>query len=518
MSKIKWYGPTTVLLITILLVLIGGPSVARKLAFEHDKAQIVQISNALEKNVTLAQLSTSFKQVAKVVKPSVVSIDVLSKARPTAGKELPPDLHRWFFGPDGSGKTPDRNSGERFDQFNVPQQYGNGSGWVYRDDGYIITNNHVVEGSDKIVVRFHDGSERDAKVVGADPKTDIAVLKVEGDRLHAAGLAENPVDQGEMVFAFGSPFQFEFSMSQGIVSAKGRQLGILRQRRGYENFIQTDAAINPGNSGGPLTNIYGQVVGMNTAIATRTGSYNGLGFAIPIRMVRNVADQLIEDGKVHRGYLGVFIEDLTPKMAKSFGYEGKGVLVVNPIDGSPAAKAGLKRGDIITKLDDEVLDSADDLRGYVADLKPGSKIKVEYYRLKKPSDTKGELFTTTMTIGELPDQVASLRPNTPDSGPSADAEVLVQVGIEADTFTKRRADSMRTKFVEGVVVTNVRAGSAAAAAGLRIGHVITHVTGKPVKARTSLIKELEGHDLKEGVRISIVEQGTPRFIFLELPR
>ncbi len=522
MSKIKWYGPTTVLLITILLVLIGGPSVARKLAFEHDKAQIVQIKNGLDKNVTLAELSESFKKVAKVVKPSVVSIDVLSKSRSTTRSELPPDLHRWFFGPEGQNRAPKRDDksdqSDEFDKYNVPRQYGNGSGWVYRNDGYIITNNHVIEGADKIVVRFHDGSERDAKVVGVDVKTDIAVLKVEGDRLHAAAIADEPVEQGEMVFAFGSPFQFEFSMSQGIVSAKGRQLGILRQRRGYENFIQTDAAINPGNSGGPLTNIYGEVVGMNTAIATRTGSYNGLGFAIPIRMVGNVADQLIDEGKVRRGYLGVFIEDLDPKMARSFGYDGKGVLVVNPIENSPADKAGLKRGDIIAKLDGEPVDSADDLRGYVADLKPGSKIKVEYYRLKNPTDTKGAFHTTTITIGELPDQVATLNPGVTTPKTTTHSEVLGKLGIDAATLTKAQAESLRIEFVKGVLVADVRTGSAASAAGLRVGHVITHVMGKPVHDKAALLKELNGHDLKSGVRISIMDRDTPRFIFLELPK
>jgi serine protease Do len=238
-------------------------------------------------------LSEAFKDVARVVEKSVVSITVYSKRPPTGGipEELLPLLP--------PGRAPKGNS--EFDDYDVPQQYGSGSGWIYDTKGHIITNNHVIDGADRIVVRFYDGSERDAKVVGVDTKTDIAVVKVKGDDLHPAKRADKPVDQGEIVFAFGSPFRFDFSMSQGIVSAKGRQLGILRGAQGYENFIQTDAAINPGNSGGPLTNIYGEVVGMNTAIASRTGAYNGLGFAIPVRMVEQVGDQLIENGKVSRG-------------------------------------------------------------------------------------------------------------------------------------------------------------------------------------------------------------------------
>ncbi|NJL31408.1 MAG: PDZ domain-containing protein, partial [Phycisphaerales bacterium] len=250
---------------------------------------------------------------------------------------------------------------------------GSGSGWVYSADGHIITNNHVIEEADRIEVRFFNGESMDAVVVGTDPKTDVAVIKVDATKLHASTLATEPVEQGEIVFAFGAPFRFEFSMSQGIVSGQGRQLGILAERQGYENFIQTDAAINPGNSGGPLTNIYGQVVGMNTAIASRTGAFNGLGFAIPIDMVKKVVDELIATGTVQRGYLGIFIEELDPRMARTFGYDGKGVLVTNPIDGGPAAEAGVQRGDIITKVEGKPVSTPDELRNLVADLAPGKR-------------------------------------------------------------------------------------------------------------------------------------------------
>jgi len=527
MKQIKWYGPTVLLLITILLLLVAGPPMARKLAYAYDDAKIIQIRENLKSSPSLAELSDSFKQVARVVEKSVVSITVYSKRQAAAGNsnnltpEMEEELRRYFFGPEGRKAPPEKVPAprENFEEYDVPQPTGNGSGWVYNDQGLIITNNHVVDGADRVVVRFYDGSERDATVVGTDAKTDVAVIKVEGEKLHAATRAPEPVDQGEIVFAFGSPFRFDFSMSQGIVSAKGRQLGILRGNQGYENFIQTDAAINPGNSGGPLTNIYGEVVGMNTAIASRTGAYNGLGFAIPIKMVSNVADQLIADGKVSRGYLGVFIRDLTPQLARSFGYDGRGVLVENPIDGSPGAKAGMQRGDIITKVDGSSVNTADDLRNYVASLKPSTKVNVELHRLEKPTDLKGKLVTLELIIGEQPDSASALRP-TPDQGKGADeaSKLLGRLGVDVDSNTEAIAKQLGTKFVPGAIVKTVRPGSAAEAAGLATRQVITDVMGKAVTDSKSLLEELSKHDLSKGVRISVMDGDTPRFIFLEMSK
>lgn len=525
MNKIKWYGPTVLLLITILLVLVAGPPMARKLAFEYDDAQIIRIRANNKNNASLAELSESFKNVARIVEKSVVSITVYSK-RAAAGSNVSPEmeeeLRKWFFGPEGR-VNPNRKPAqprEDFEDYDVPQPTGNGSGWVYDEGGHIITNNHVVDGADRIVIRFHDGSERDASVVGVDTKTDVAVIKVKGEKLHPAARAAEPVDQGEIVFAFGSPFRFDFSMSQGIVSAKGRQLGILRGNQGYESFIQTDAAINPGNSGGPLTNIYGEVVGMNTAIASRTGANNGLGFAIPIKMVTNIADQLIASGKVSRGYLGVFIRDLTPQLGKSFGYEGKGVLVENPIEGSPGEKAGMKRGDIITKVDGNEVHTADDLRNYVASLKPGTKVAVEIHRLENATDLKGKTVKVDLIIGEQPDAAMALRP-TPEVGKGGGDEanlMLGKLGLEVETHTEALAKQMGEKFLPGVVVKRVRAGSAAEAAGLVPRMVIIDVMGKAVTNEKNFLAELGKHDLTKGVRISVMDGDSPRFVLLELSK
>ena len=525
MNKIKWYGPTVLLLITILLVLVAGPPMARKLAFEYDDAQIIRIRENLKSSPSLAELSDSFKNVARIVEKSVVSITVYSK-RAAAGSNVSPEmeeeLRKWFFGPEGRA-NPNRKPAqprEEFEEYDVPQPTGNGSGWVYDENGHIATNNHVVESADRIVVRFYDGSERDAIVVGTDAKTDVAIIKVKGEKLHAAKRADSSVDQGEIVFAFGSPFRFDFSMSQGIVSAKGRQLGILRGNQGYESFIQTDAAINPGNSGGPLTNIYGEVVGMNTAIASRTGANNGLGFAIPIKMVTNIADQLIASGKVSRGYLGVFIRDLTPQLAKSFGYDGKGVLVENPIDGSPGQKAGMQRGDIITKVDGTAVQTADDLRNYVASLKPGTKVAVEIHRLESPASLKGKNIKVDLVIGEQPDSTTALRP-TPEPGKAAPDEASVmlgRLGLEVETHTEAYAKQLGDKYLPGVIVRRVRPGSAAEAAGLAPRQVIIDVMGKAITDEKSFLAEMSKHDLSKGVRISVMDGDSPRFVLLELPK
>lgn len=535
MKRIRWYGPTVLLVLTTLAVMFVGPRMAEQIAWAQTRARISLIKDELTQNPSLAELSEAFREVAEVVAPSVVHLRVSTKRAPRQRlRSFEEDLlRRWrFFGPDGPrgrrGPGPDdsedpddfdhdedHEDDEDFDQYNVPKPYGNGSGWVYDRDGHIITNYHVVEDADVINVRFQDGSERKAKVIGADPKTDIAVIKVEGDSLHPATLASKPVEQGEIVFAFGSPFRFEFSMSQGIVSGKGRRLHILDSRQGYENFIQTDAAINPGNSGGPLTNIYGQVVGMNTAIATRTGENNGLGFAIPIKMVKSVVEQLIETGRVSRGYLGIFIRDLNPKLAKTFGFEGQGVLVENPIAEGPAEQAGVMRGDIITQINGDPVGSADQLRHLVASISPDTKLTVEIFR-------RGQIQEIEITIGELPDKMAmaKMRRGTDSDGgmDEDDRRVLRRLGLDSvATLTKRLATRLEIEHTPGVVVRSVRPESTAEAGGISRGNIITHVMGTEISSVGELVEALNQHDLTQGVRMSVIDRDMPRFVWLELP-
>jgi serine protease Do len=340
-----------------------------------------------------------------------------------------------------------------------------------------------------------------------------------------------------MVFAFGSPFRFEFSMSQGIVSAKGRQLGIIRSydedtgqvTAGYENFIQTDAAINPGNSGGPLTNIYGEVVGMNTAIASKTGTYNGIGFAIPVNMVTDVVDQLINEGEVSRGYLGVYIDDLDEQMAQTFDFDSDdGVLVVNPIDGSPADQAGLQAGDIITHLKTEQMQqkqavaSADELRMTVASLSPGTKVTLTVFR-------KGKTVEKTVTLGELDNKQASAGGeggmDQPGAGDETQgAEVLRKMGIEAvATFNEQIARQLGIDYKPGAVIRAIRPNSIADAQGLQRGMIITHVMDQQIDSAQELVQAVEQRTDNKPVRLRVLQwnpqrdEFLSRFVVLSLP-
>ena len=534
MARIRWYGPTVVLLLTLLAVMAAGPELARQIATAQQQATNGELRKQLNDSPALEQLSNSFKKVAKVVEPSVVHIQVLSRDKGDMEGEMfrrliPPELRERFE------RRRERNRDEDMDQYNAPQVKGNGSGWVYDKKGHIVTNYHVVRQADEIMVRFHDGTERKAEVLNTDPKTDIAVLKVDHDSLQPLQIADEPVSQGEMVFAFGSPFRFEFSMSQGIVSAKGRQLGIIRSydddtgevTAGYENFIQTDAAINPGNSGGPLTNIYGEFVGMNTAIASRTGSYNGLGFAIPATMVTDVVGEIIENPEtgVSRGYLGVYIDDLSETMAESFGYDSTdGVLVTNPIPGSPAAKAGLKAGDIITKLDGRQVRSADALRNTVARIDPGTEVEVTVFR-------DGETKEVTVTLGQLDDRQASAsepedaQPEAEDKPELAKGQsVLRKLGISGvATFTPQIAERLGAEHRSGVLVEEVRPNSIAAAEGVRSGMIITQLMGTKVESAKGLVQAVGKHDPTKPMRFQVLqwspqrEQFLSRFIALRLP-
>ncbi|WP_432797953.1 trypsin-like peptidase domain-containing protein [Poriferisphaera sp. WC338] len=534
MQRIRWYGPSIVLLITVLAVMVAGPGIVRQLAYAETSARVQLIKNELVESPSLQTLSDAFTKVAEVVEPSVVHIQILSSRAPQSRFGQMPDradeFFERFFGEDGRPRRsiprPQQDDREDYNQYNPKKPVGNGSGWVYDTEGHIITNNHVVKGAESITVKFRDGAEYDATVVGRDEKTDIAVLKVNAKNLHAATLATQEVRQGEIVFAFGSPFRFDFSMTQGIVSAKGRQdLGIIGEQGAYEDFIQTDAAINPGNSGGPLTNIYGQVIGMNTAIATKTGAFNGLGFAIPVDMVKNIAAQLIDSGSVSRGYLGIQLppDELDENMAKSFGFEGTGgVLVesVQPADG-PAGKAGLKRGDIITKINNIDIRSIPQLRRVIAAFPANTTINVTYFR-------DGDMQKTDVTLAEFPKDALAQAPNqeideeTPEVSEGADT--LRKLGLAGlQTFTDQIAEREDVTFTPGVLIKSVRPGSVAALEGLRPPMLITHVQGAAVTNVTELTEEIAKYNPENGIRITISiwdprqKKYSQLFRFLELP-
>jgi serine protease Do len=531
MQRIRWYGPSLLLLVTLVAAMVFGPTLIQNITYAQSSARVELTRNALEESPFLAQLSDSLRKVSQVVEPSVVHIAVAGRSDPSPqmrGRGNPFEGTPWedFF----DRRRPDGGDGDDFENYNAPRRYGNGSGWVYDDQGHIVTNYHVIRGAEEITVRFVDGEERKAEVVGADEATDIAVLKIDSDKVQPAAIADEPVAQGDLVFAFGSPFRFDFSMSMGIVSAKGRSLGIVGRRTeegvvpGFENFIQTDAAINPGNSGGPLTNIYGQVVGMNTAIASRTGSNNGLGFAIPAGMITDVVDQIIERGDVARGFLGIRLRsnDLSPEMAESFGFEGEGVLVDYAIAGSPAAKAGLQAGDIITKINGEKIESIRQLRFTVAGMRPGTMVDVAYFR-----QGEGER-TTKVTLGRLPGRA--------DAAPRLDGQDNADVGGEGmttlkklgynslETFTEELAKELKREPLEGVLIKSVRRGSFAAAEGIVPGMIITHVMGERVEDLEELVDRMEDVDPTDGVRMRVAvwdnasDEYVSTFVLVKLPK
>lgn len=524
MARIRWYGPTVTVLITTLIVMIAGPNLARRVEHARTSEHINLVRESLSSNPSLAELSDAFRKVGRVVEPSVVHIEVYTRETPRRqGLQFfdEEDMRDWFF------KQPrERERGQRererkkFERWNRPQQSGTGSGWVYDQEGHIVTNYHVIKDADEITVRFYDGSERNASVKGFDDRTDIAILEVDADGLHPATPSREPVEQGDIVFAFGSPFRFKFSMSQGIVSGLGRRLYILGDH-GYERFIQTDAAINPGNSGGPLTNIRGEVVGMNTAIASRTVTYNGVGFAIPIDMVKDHVEQIIHEGRVIRGYLGIWIETLDPKMARTFGFDGEGVLVINPIADGPAEDAGIQRGDIITKVGDMPVATSHELREIVAGYAPGSRVTVEIYRLDDPGNMTGRTRTVEVTIATLPDQIAQAEGEFRESlqeESDADLELLKKLGFESVVaFTEEMAERLEIAFTPGVFVQSIRPRSAAATVNIEQGQIVSQVMGVPVHSVEQLAEELAKRDLAHGVRVSVIHGGMPRFVLLELP-
>ena len=524
MTRVRWYGPTLVLVVALLLVMLIGPQLVQRLEWYRTGEQISLARNGNLENLSLAELSEAFRNVARGVGPSVVHIQVEGKLPPRSqlGLEFDERLRRRFLLPERDQEEPGRDEPE-LRQYDVPHVLGNASGWVYDDQGHIITNNHVVEHGQKITVKFANKSVRVAQVVGKDRFTDIAVLKVEGGDLHPVPLASRTVEQGEIVFAFGSPFGYEFSMSQGIVSAKGRQIDILRPRGGYEDFIQTDASINRGNSGGPLTNIFGEVVGMNTAIATRgnpDANFNGMGFAIPARMIRHVVEDLISEGKVVRGYLGVEITELKEDMAYTFGYEGQGVLVHSPQAGFPAADAGVQSNDIIMKVDGDPVQSTKELQDLIALCRPGQTVELEIYRGKEPDDP-GETVTIPVTIVAKPDKtLASGSPREPDepqepqSG-SETMQALAKLGLERiETATPEQFQRL---YVPGVVVITVRPNSAAHGAGVRRGHIITGVFGTPVTNTDELVAELTRHDMTRPIRVRVHDGESDSAVVLVLP-
>jgi len=378
-------------------------------------------------------------------------------------------------------------------------QQGLGTGVIVSDDGYILTNNHVVSDADELTVRLPDEREFTAEVMGTDEKTDLAVIKIDAKDLTPATLGDSEeIRVGEWVVAAGNPFGLTSTITGGIVSAKGRsRVGISQ----YEDFIQTDAAINPGNSGGPLVNLNGEVIGINTAIFTRSGGYMGIGFAIPINMAKSIMNSLIAEGRVVRGWLGVTIQPLGDNLAGSFGYGGtEGVLIGEVVDDGPADKAGFRNGDIIARYDGKKVRRMEELPLLVAETKPGTEVDVEIFR-------DGDFRKLNVEIGELESDISSdvKKPASLDLGMSARTltpEIARQLGYDGDMI--------------GVVVTDVEPFGPAAKGGLQVRDVIVKVQNDAVEDVEAFGRLLKEYDLEEGVRLVVYTGESKRFVFLKL--
>ena len=408
----------------------------------------------------------NFTDLAEKVRPGVVNIQVVKKVKNV-------DFgFRHFSGNPFGDQNPFEDFFEPFSGGNSPrgfEQRGVGSGFVMSQEGYILTNNHVVEDADQIKVKLSNEKEYNGKVIGRDPKTDLALLKIEGSSdLHPLKLGNSEdLKVGSWVVAIGSPFGLEQTVTAGIVSAKGRVIG----SGPYDNFIQTDASINPGNSGGPLINMKGEVVGINTAIIA---SGSGIGFAIPINMAKEVAPQLREKGHVTRGWLGVSIQEVTPELAKSFDLkEKKGALVGQVVSGSPAEKAGIEQGDVILEFDGKEVADSKDLPMIVASTPVGKAVTIKLSR-------NGKIVDRQIQVGELEEKTEVAKTPTHKS-----------LGIMVQNLTPEIAKGLGLKKETGVVVTQVEPGSPASDAGIRTGDVIGEVNRKPVKNAEDFVQKVE---------------------------
>jgi serine protease Do len=448
---------------------IGALSVTLLAGVLHSNLQASDTTPAIAVDKTPIDRSasrfTSFAPVVKKAAPSVVNI---YSTHTVPYREYSPfsndPLFRQFFG----------NQGER--RLSRPEEVL-GSGVIISADGYILTANHVVAGSDEIKIAITGNkNEYSAKIVGADPDTDIAVLKIDESHLPAITLGDSDqLEVGDIVLAIGNPFDISGpgetpTVTMGIVSALGRNgLGF----NGYENFIQTDAAINPGNSGGALVDTEGRLIGINTAIAGNSGGNEGIGFAVPINLARHVVDRLIRSGKVTRGYLGVKPEDISPGLAQSFNLSDEnGALVGDVMSGSPAEKAGLKSGDVITELNGQTINGRNDLLLAVADCSPGQEVTVKYTRDGQPSTLK-------VTLAE--------RPNAQAKSQGSETDALNGVTVQ-DLDTQARQDLQVPENVQGALVTDVEEGSHSADAGLQKGDVIISIDHHAVSNADDAVK------------------------------
>ncbi len=497
--------PRWIATVVVLVALIGGGVLA--LGFRnwsgHEVFGASNLALTMARSATpisLGNFNNGFSSVLKPALPAVVNIHTSRMVKSRGSQTMPffnDPMFRQFFGDQfGQGQGP--NQGE---QPRTEREQSLGSGVIITSDGTIVTNNHVIEGATDIKVDLADKREFQAKLVGTDAKTDIAVLKIEATGLPTLAIGDSSKLQvGDMIFAIGDPFGIGETATMGIVSATGRGgLGI----ENYEDFIQTDAPINPGNSGGAMIDLHGDLIGINTAILSGgSGGNQGVGFAIPINMARSVMDQIVGHGKVVRGYLGLYPQDVTPLLAKEFGLSKPGGALISGLKpDAPAAKAGLRDGDVILQLNGQPVESANDLRLRISQTAPGATVKLGISRDGKTQDV-------SVTLAELPpDATAEEAPG--DSGAGG------LEGVNVQELTPETAKELQlVPGTRGVVVASVDPSSAAAAAGLSRGDVIQEVNRKPVHSITEYKQALAAVG-KQTVVLLVNQGGVTQYVPIE---
>ncbi len=447
-------------------------------------------------NGNLNTFSQAFIEVAEKVTPSIVQISVVAEKN---------DEGFDFF------QLP-------FDGFEMPrEEQGSGSGIIISADGYILTNNHVIKNAKKVEVTLHDKRKYEAKVIGTDPLTDLGVIKINADNLSPAYLGNSDgLKVGQWVMAIGNPLSLSSTVTAGIISALNRgQLRLINDSYGVENFIQTDAAINPGNSGGALVDLSGAVIGVNTAIATKTGTYIGYGFAIPINLAASVAKDLIANGKVSRGYIGVQIREVDAALAKSLGLpKPQGVIIEKVVEGGSAADADIKRGDVILKIDGVDVNQPNELQGYVASKSAGTKVKLSLWR-------DGGIVERDVTLKPREDEKLVSADGKADQEKQEESANSNQIKFESLGMTVRNlSDNELEKFkVEnGILITDVKPYSNAFDQGLSRGWLIVKADRKEIRSVSELKAAFDGKKGK-AVLLEVSDgQGNSRFVGLEIPQ
>jgi serine protease Do len=511
------FGVAVLSLSAVAAGYFGGRPLLERIEFSRAQADVEATRQQLS---TVEDLSTVFRHVGKVVEPSVVEIQVTKTVKETS--DVPNDqLRKYFerhFGDNSPFNFDQPNNGDQGDEV----EHGTGSGVIVDAEdgyGYIVTNNHVAGDVNSITVLLNDGRRLSGsdvvKVLGTDPKTDLAVVQIKADRLIAAKWGDsNDLEKGDWVMAFGAPFGYVGSMTHGIVSALNRTTDV-EDKNVYQDFIQVDAPINPGNSGGPLVNIHGEVVGINTAIATVSGGFQGIGFAIPSDEAKTIYSTIRSHGKVVRGWLGVEISDVSqdPDTAHYFGYEGdNGVMVDATIPSSPAT-GKLHHADIITAVNGHPVTNSDELRNFIAGLAPNTDVTLHVFRDRHELDVH-------VTLGDQPADLNALTaaPDDSGNGPSADqAQSMSAYGMTLKALDSDTAQSLGlTDVHSGAVIMSVDPNSPAAAAGLVAGVVITEVGKTPVHNAREALDALHAVDLsKGGVPLYIATREGSQFVFLK---